>query len=319
MKTFFFVIDNQLLKIDSSSVWNNLESELKKQLIKYDTLIINDYQQIEYNLKKKVVSDNLKDCVVVSVGNSSFFLNVLAKLRKISLSEIPVAFILINEKTTFSTKIGVSTNPLIALKQILNTVSPTLYNLGSVHNMLTSDEQIFTDELVIGFNAYVTSIVKNSKLYSLFVQYHLPLLADFCAMTEAFINQEAFSVTTRLSEKYNFFKNAFSIRVKNLPLLPEGNSSKINNLQLEVITNLNPFSYWVIFLARKLNIFANFPFISIYSQKQIHLVINSLEFSQIDNKQLINKFYDAQLKSFSYPFWIDTDSVSITEKTNSKK
>lgn len=73
MKTFFFVIDNQLLKIDSSSVWNNLESELKKQLIKYDTLIINDYQQIEYNLKKKVVSDNLKDCVVVSVGNSSFF------------------------------------------------------------------------------------------------------------------------------------------------------------------------------------------------------------------------------------------------------
>ncbi|KRN34336.1 transcription regulator [Liquorilactobacillus mali] len=320
LKTFFFFIDNHFLKSDSNSVWGTLESELQKQEVNYKAEPIHNDRQIEYILKKELnnaaleLKDNL---VVVSVGSSTFFLEVLTKLRKISTQQIPIAFILINEKNNFASKIGVSSNPLIALKQILNSVHPISYNLGSVENSLNTDEQIFTDELIVGFRAYVTSLIKNSKFYKLLFKYHLSLVAEFCAMTEAFINQESFSVTTRLSQKYNFFKNSFSICIKNHPFLDNENTEEANNLQLEIITSLNPLSYWFILPAKKFNLSSKIPFIHNFEQKQIHLVINSLEFSQIDNRQLINKFYDAHLKSFTYPFWFDVDSVSLSEKNDS--
>ncbi|MFT8424045.1 MAG: transcriptional regulator [Liquorilactobacillus sp.] len=319
MKTFFFFVDNHFPESDSNSVWGTLEGELQKRTIKYKTELISDGQQIEYVLKKNLNNADLEsknNLVVVTVGSSTFFLDVLTKLRNASTQQIPIAFILINEKTNFATKIGVSSNPVVALRQILNSVHPISYNLGLVENALGTGKQIFTDELIVGFSAYVTDLIKNSKFYNLLVKYHLSLIAEFCAITDAFINQESFSVTTRLSQKYNFFKNSFSIRIKNQPFLDNENSKETNNLQLTIITSLNPLSYWLILLARKFNFSSKIPFIHTFEQKQIHLVINSLEFSQIDNRQLINKFYDAYLKSFSYPFWFDVDSVSISEKDN---
>ncbi|MFT9372751.1 transcriptional regulator [Liquorilactobacillus hordei] len=318
MKNFLFFIDNHFLKSDSNSVWGTLESELQRQAINYKAVFISDNRHIGDLLKKALNNTEDKDnIVVVSVGPSTLFLDILAKLRKNNKKKVPIAFILINEKNNFATKIGVSSNPVTALKQILNSVHPTSYNLGLVENVQGTNEQIFTDELIVGFSAYVTSLIKSSKFYSLLVKYHLTLIAEFCAMTDAFINQEAFSVTTRLSQKYNFFKSSFSIHVKNQPFLDDENSAEPNNLQLEIITNLNPFSYWFVILARKFKLTSKVPFVHSFEQKKIHLVINSLEFSQIDNRQLINKFYDAYLKSFSYPFWFDVDSVSISEKSNS--
>lgn len=322
VKTFFFIIDEEMVKNDPQKTWKKIKSELKNSKINYKIIKVHNLKQISRVIQQFVDTlgmHALTDAVVISCGRNIFFLEVLSNLLNAAKVKIPVAFIPFEDKNIFAKKIGVSLDPLIALQQIFNTIRPTYYNLVEMDEATHTVKKVFLDEVIIGFNAYLSSLLQNSRMLIFLQEHHSYYAARFCGLVAAFVNREHFAATLRINHKYYFFKNTCSVSIKNIT--PESEFKTASQLQtseqllnISVISSLNPFTSFLLWLFRKFKAETKLPFVHTFKQKQFHLMINSLEFGQIDNRELTNKFYDVFFRIVNYPFWFDVDSVSLTQK-----
>ncbi|MCP9328418.1 diacylglycerol kinase family protein [Liquorilactobacillus satsumensis] len=323
MRTFFFMIDEEMVNNGQQKTWQKIETALNESQVNFQIISIPSNDQTSRTVQQLLATttvQEINDCVIVTCGRNEFFLEVLATLLHSAKQKIPVAFIPFETKNAFAKRIGVSFDPLLALKQILNTMRPTFYNLVEMDEAAHTTKKIFLDKVTIGFEAYFASLQRNSKLLIFMQKYHLTFLARLCGLADAFINQERFAATLRVARKYHFFKKAFAVRISNPTLETlaphESQAETAPLLNVDVISSLNPFSFLILSLSRKFDLANKLPFVHRFKQNQVHLMINSLEFGQIDNRELTNKFYDVFFKIISYPFWFDVTSISLSQRKN---
>ena len=77
-----------------------------------------------------------------------------------------------------------------------------------------------------------------------------------------------------------------------------------HKLDLIIADNLGFFRSVLLGLAIYFKKQLKLPYLYHYKDQQIHLIINSLEFGQIDGEDMGSKYYDIFLSSTQYPFWI---------------
>ncbi|KRM96517.1 transcription regulator [Liquorilactobacillus aquaticus DSM 21051] len=323
MKKFFIILDEHTDGKRAAAIWNKIQNYLNKQKINYE--VSNVQPELATSIAEQFMRthspQNLENFVIMVIGEHSLMLDTIKGIKNTGKKEVPVAFITTNKKKDpFMQKIGISSNPVAALKQILNTVQPAYFNLGQVDETTHSSRRLFTDRLDIGFNAYVSNSLMNSRTHQVLTRFHLEYLLKAWNTLTSYINQEVFEVTMRVDKKYNFYKHAFNVTIKNNPVISEqkvhhskNSSVSANNLNIELANNMNFLFYLIFLIARKFNLHHKLPFIHDFESDQVHLVIKSLEFGQIDGEQMNNKFYDVFFKSFSYPFWYDIDSIPLAD------
>ncbi|KRL01399.1 hypothetical protein [Liquorilactobacillus capillatus] len=322
MRTFFIIVDVYTARKKTAIVWDKIQHSLDKQQVNYSVVKVRP--KIAAHITEKFIRttspQQLADCVIMAIGQHDLMLDTIKGIKNAGKVDLPIAFISTAQHDPFMQKIGVSSDPLSALQQILNAVRPVYFNLGQVNEPTHDSRRFFTDELNIGFNAYVANTLANSRFHRLLTRFHLSYLSKLWNKLTAYINQESFEVTMRINQKYNFYKHTFNVTIKNEPYLSQQRSlSSVkhptlnNNLQVELISNMNLLFYFLLLITRKLKIQHKLPFVHNYASNQVHLVIKSLEFGQVDHHQMNNKFYDVFFKSFSYPFWYDIDSIPLAD------
>ncbi|WP_311407113.1 diacylglycerol kinase family protein [Liquorilactobacillus uvarum] len=330
MRKFFIIVDKYTDGKKAVNIWNKLQNYLDDQKVNYE--VSSTQPDLATNIAEKFVrthsSQDLDSFVILAVGGHNLMLDTIKGVRNAGKREVPVAFITTKKKDPFLQKIGISPNPISALKQILNAVQPTYFNLGQVDETTHDSRRLFTDKLDIGFTAYVSNSMMNSHIHQIFSKFHLSYLLRIWHSLTSYINQETFDVTMRVDKKYNFYKHTFNVTIKNNPVISKQGTYHLknleinaNNLNIELVNNINFLFYLVFLIARKFNFHHKLPFVHRFESDQIHLVIKSLEFGQIDGHQMNNKFYDVFFKSFSYPFWYDIDSIPLSDlpkKDNNK-
>lgn len=322
MRTFFIIVDEHTDKQRAVAIWDKIRSYLNEQKINYRFSKIRP--EFAASTAEKIVrtcpAQQLNECIIMAVGRHSLMLDTIRGIKNAGKKEIPVAFITTEENDTFMEKIGVSSSPIAALKQILNAVRPTYFNLGQVDETTHDSRRLFTDKLDIGFDAYTANSLINARSHNFFSRFHLTFLLKIWNTFTSYINQESFEVTMRVNQKYNFYKHTFSVKIENTPHIANAQQQRSDNeLEIELVNNMNFFFYLLFSIARHFGLQYKLPFVHRFTSSQVHLVIKSLEFGQIDGAQMNNRFYDVFFKSFSYPFWYDIDSIPLSDLPKNSK
>ncbi|GAA2954059.1 transcription regulator [Ligilactobacillus murinus DSM 20452 = NBRC 14221] len=327
MKTFFIIVNPNADHGQAANIWEQVEQILLTRQVKYEahqtTRVGHAKQLIHLNFGKQK-AENIKDQVVLVVGGDGTLNETLNALKHEAPLEVPLAFIPVGHNNGFAKGIGIASDPLVALDQILAATEPTYYNVGEYQETTHNEQGYFLNDFGIGLDAYTISlnanVHKHMRLRKFLLKLHLNFLAYLINVFTAFLNQEAFAVTLRIGDKYEFFKHARLVNIANHPYFENGiilsPKADINDHQLDLIIadNLGFFKFLALSIAIYFKKQLKLPYIHHYKDKNIHLIINSLEYGQIDGEEAGSKYYDIFFGTIKYPFWINIQGVPVTKR-----
>lgn len=313
MRKFLFLVEAKNKISNAAAIWKSVKPFFEKETISYQTKIINKLDQVASLFKTDPA-----DQVVITIGSLKLLLHTILSLQALGKkTPTPVAFIPTKETRHLAKTIGLSENPDIAVKQIIPAFQPVYVNLAQIEEMNHQGRWIFSHDFSLGLGAYASNIVKDNSLAGHLKPAPLKKSLHLYGRLTAIVDQEPFNVTLRLNRKYYFFKHVFAVKMSSQPKVFDNPTDPAAlPLQLEIITNLNFFTFLLYDICRRLRLTRYLPFSHQFTDSQIQLTTNSLEFGELDNQQLRNQFYDLMVKSFQYPFWFDPDNLSLTEKNS---
>lgn len=314
MKSFFIVVNEHANSGKSKQNWQLVKSTLDNRQINYTFKITNhDAKQVAYSFAKNLTTASLDDYIVMVVGGDGTLNDTINGLKHAHLSkDLPLSFIPSGNTKSFAKGSGISNNPAEALNQILIAKDAQYLDIGCFEEITHNKKGYFLNDFGIGIDAYIVSLNTHIAHHTLFKKMHLGFLPYIWNVLKAYFNQESFNVTVRVDNKYEFYKHAFLVNIANHPyfnkhitLSPEADVND-HKLDLIIADNINFFNciLFSIFLYFKKQL--KLPSVYHYKKKEIHLIINSLEFGQIDGEEQGNKYYDICFKVSKYPFWFST-------------
>ncbi|UWP39524.1 diacylglycerol/lipid kinase family protein [Ligilactobacillus ruminis] len=322
VKTFFIIVNNQASNGLKADVWQNIRTRLDSRKISYifrKTKQVGNAKSLTKRYVSHLTKEEADETVVIVIGGDGTLTEVLNGIKETPYKHVPLAFIPIGENNGFAQGIGIASNPMTALEQILSATEPVYYDIGEYTETTHQSHGYFFNDFGIGLDAFVISLNtqahKHKRLQKLLNKFHLKFLAYMVSAFEALINQESFSATIRIGEKYEFFKHVAFVNVANHPYFDNGivlsPTANVNDHKLDLLIadNLGFFKFIILAISIYFKKQLKLPYLHHYKSDQIHLIINSLEFGQIDGEEIGNGYFDIFYKTSQYPFWMNISSV----------
>lgn len=327
MKTFFIIVNNQASDGLNADVWQGIRNRLDERKVPY---IFRKTEKVGHarTLTRRYIShltpEEADNTVVIVIGGDGTLNEVLNGIRETDFKNVPLAFIPIGENNGFAQGIGIASDPMTALSQILSTTEPVYYDIGEYTETTHHSHGYFFNDFGIGFDAFVISLNseahRHRKLQKMLNRFHLKFLAYMVSAFDALINQESFAATVRIDEKYEFFKRVAFVNVANHPYFDNGivlsptADATDHQLDLIVADDLNFFKFVTlavfIYFGKQLKL----PYLHHFKSSQVHIIINSLEFGQIDGEEIGNRYFDIFFSTAQHPFWMNIPSVPPGER-----
>lgn len=320
----YFVIVNTFANHGKSKVsWASVQAELNQRAVNYSFELTHrpgDARQIAHQFVTKLTPADYQKTVILVVGGDGTLNDTLNGIKDAKVSDIPLSFIPSGNNNSFARGIGLATDPLAALQQTLNAQEPCYYDVGFYQEMSHNTQGYFLNDFSVGQDAYLVSMLHHQKRSRLLEKFHLGFISYFFALFKAYLDQESFPVTLRLDDQYEFFKHSSIVNVSNQPFISGGlvlspeASATDQQLDLVVADNMNLLKFILLGFSVYFRKKFRFPGIHHYKSKEMHLLVNSVEFGQIDGEELPNQYFDLFLKVIKYPFWLDVESIPVKER-----
>ncbi|SEM57443.1 lipid kinase, YegS/Rv2252/BmrU family [Ligilactobacillus sp. WC1T17] len=331
MKTFFIIVNDQAANGKSVSTWTEIRQRLDQRHIAYSfhkTKKTGHARKLTSRYLAKLNEPEAKETVVMVVGGNGTLTEVLNGIKDTPYDQTPLAFIPTGETNAFAQGIGIATNPLDALDQVLSATEPVYYDIGEYHELTHDDHGFFVNDFGIGLDAFIVSLDaqahKHKRLQRWLNKMHLKFLAYLVCVFDALLNQEAFATTLRIADKYYFYKKVAFINVANHPIFDNGivlnptANAKDHQLDLLIAENLNFFKFLLLVILMYFNKQLKLPYLHHYKSSEIHLIVNSLEFGQIDGEEIGNKYFDIFFNVTQYPFWMNISGIELEKRKPAK-
>ncbi|MBM6763399.1 diacylglycerol/lipid kinase family protein [Ligilactobacillus agilis] len=311
MKNFFVIVNEDANDGQGKKNWQLVRQKLTERQVSYTyQLTNNNAKDLAYSFVKKTTTSELTKTVILVVGGDGTLNETLNGIKAAKLDyDVPLAFIPSGNNNGFAQGIGISFDPLTALEQVLTTDKASYFDIGFFEETTHNQTGYFLNDFGIGIDAYIVSLNAHAPHHKYLQKFHLGIFSYIWNVFEAYVNQEAFNVTVRIGSKYEFYKHAFLVNVanhpyfkKNIALSPVANAGD-HKLDLIIADNMNFFKFLLLSILIYFRKQLKLPSVHHYKEKDIHLIINSLEFGQIDGQEQGNKYYDIFFKASKYPFW----------------
>lgn len=323
LRTFFLIVNCYANHGRSQKIWETIKDELNTRQVQYSfklTRHSGDAREIANSFVSKLNTADQNKYVILVVGGDGTLNDALNGIKDAKTVDLPLSFIPSGNNNSFARGIGLAKTPVSALKQTLNAQDTVYYDVGYYQEMTHNKQGYFLNDYSVGQDAYLTSMVHHRKPSKLVKKLHLNFFSYFAALFKAYMDQESFPVTLRMGDKYEFFQHTYIVNISNQPyfsgglvLSPEADATD-RQLDLIVADNMNLLKFcllgFIVYFRKQLR----FPGIHHYKEKEIHLVINSLEFGQIDGEELPNQYFDLFFKVLKYPFWVDVQSIPVKDR-----
>lgn len=315
----YFVVVNEYAKNgNAKQIWQTIHSELVTQGVKFTYKKVNENAvEVAKNFTLDLAERKKSKIVVLVVGGNGTLVDVLNGIKQAQRFDLPIGLVPAGIENGFAKVIGLSLNPVVALKQVINTTDKIYYTIGTYQETLRNTQGYFLNNFGIGMDAFITSIYNRKKKRKFFRRGFLPFLTSSIS---AYYNQEPFSATVRVSDSYRFFKHVYIMNVANHPyfegdvsLSPQANI-KDKKLDLIVTENMNFIRFFMLIVSLYFHKQLNLKSFHRFKDDQIHLTIKSLEFLQIDGEEHGSQYFDIFFKTTSYPFWFNLSSVPFKER-----
>ncbi|GBG93928.1 diacylglycerol kinase family protein [Ligilactobacillus salitolerans] len=323
MRSFFLIVNCRANHGKSEKIWHQVKNALDEKKVDYTFKLTKkpgDARKFAYAFTTSLSAAAAQKYVVLVVGGDGTLNDALNGIKDARSYELPLSFIPSGNSNSFARGIGLAKEPLAALDQTLNAQEPFFYDIGSYQELTHNTQGYFLNDYSMGQDAYLISMLHHQKPAKLISKLHLGLLSYVIALFKAYLDQEAFPVTLRIGDKYEFFQHSYIVNVSNQPYLsggfvlsPDADATD-HQLDLILADNMNFFKFFLLGLMVYFRKQFRLPGIHRYKNTKLHIVVNSVEFGQIDGEELPNQYYDLYFKSVKYPFWLDVESIPVKER-----
>lgn len=292
----------------AKNVWQQIKEQLDQENVQYRYQLIKEAGDAEYlatKIGQEKTAEPLTVIVVSGDGTLHDVLNGLIKSGSSYPAQIPLAYIPVGVNNDFAKGYGISLEPAKALQQILGTKQEYRINIGHYHDTIKEQDHYFFNSLGIGFDAAITSQVNRNRGK----RHSLSRFAYLRHAISVLYNQQPFTLMVQQQGSRDFFKKAYIVIIANQPYM--GGQFKIapdaslneSSLDLIVAERKNwLITFWQVwrFVHGKL---ADSRFAKHFRGKAFHCTTTSLEFGQVDSKEIGNQFMDLLISTASYPFY----------------
>lgn len=286
--------------------WVAIKDQLDQEGISYRYQLTKEAGDAEYFARRISQEQRPNARTVIVIGGDGTLHDVLNGLIKATANhtdQIPLAYIPAGINNDFAKGYGIALDPVKALQQILTADHPQRINIGHYHDAIKNQDRYFLNNLGIGFDAAITSQVNGKQRRPLsrwgYLRRALSVL----------YNQQPFTLMVQRQSSREFFKKAYIVIVANHPYMSgrlkvtSTTSLADSSLDLIVAERKNwLITFWQVwqFIHGKL---AESRFATHYHGQDFHCTTTSLEFGQVDGKQIGNQFMDLLISTASYPFY----------------
>lgn len=315
MKSFYIIANPHANYGKAQKDWQKVKKSLDDQKIDYrsqETTKVGDAKEYSMSFLHQLKYADYKRYVIIVIGGTGTLNEVLSGIKEADVVNLPIGFISVGQHHQFADEIGIARNPLIALKQILETTEPEKYSLVQYYETNHEETGYFLDSYSIGLGAMLANIRSREKHH--WLRNHIKWLADFINLCKAYYNSlDSFKVTLRIGHKYKFYKRAFIVNLRNHAHESDFTSDH-DPLDLVIIDRVNIFTFMIFLLVSRFSDPLKLPFVHQFRANNMHLTVNSLEQTQIDSREVGGKYNDLYLKMVDYPLWVNIDSVSPADR-----
>lgn len=133
VKTFFIIVNNQASNGLKADVWQNIRMRLDSRKISYifrKTKQVGNAKALTKRYVSHLTKEEADETVVIVIGGDGTLTEVLNGIKETPYKHVPLAFIPIGENNGFAQGIGIASNPMTALEQILSATEPVYYDIG---------------------------------------------------------------------------------------------------------------------------------------------------------------------------------------------
>lgn len=295
----------------AKQIWSTVKAQLDSQQCSYDYQITKPSQPIEF-LTRKIIQahPDPANTTVIAIGGDGTLHDTLNGLIKAENGgpKVPLAFIPAGSYNNFAQGYGISLDPVKALNQILTANTTRQVNLGHYIDAIKHQDGYFLNSLGIGFDAAITSQINRSAKKKRGRKRSRSHLKELSRALGVLYNQQAFSLMVQGAHGREYFPKAYIVIANNHPFI--GDHFKLaptasideNALDLTIAERKNwLLTFWQLHLLNHGKLTQS-RFATHFHAKNFHFNTTSLEFGQVDGKEMGNRFMDITLSTSQYPF-----------------
>lgn len=294
----------------AKQIWPAIKAQLDERQSSYDFQISKPSQPIEF-LTRKIIQahPNPADTTVIAIGGDGTLHDTLNGLIKAENGgpQIPLAFIPAGSYNNFARGYGISSDPVKALNQIFAADTIRQVNLGHYKDAIKHQDGYFLNSIGIGFDAAIVSQINRAakKRRRKRTSSHFK---SFSRALGVLYNQQAFSLMVQGAHGREYFPKAYIVIANNHPfagehfkLAPTASLDE-NALDLTIAERKNwLLTFWQLHLLNRGKLTQS-RFATHFHAQNFHFNTTSLEFGQVDGKEMGNRFMDITLSTSQYPF-----------------
>ena len=154
----YFVVVNEYAKNGSAKqIWQTIHSELVTQGVKFTYKKVNENAvEVAKNFTLDLAEREKSKTVVLVVGGNGTLVDVLNGIKQAQRFDLPIGLVPAGIENGFAKAIGLSLNPVVALKQVINTTDKTHYTIATYQETLRNTQGYFLNNFGIGMDAFIT-------------------------------------------------------------------------------------------------------------------------------------------------------------------
>lgn len=289
--------------------WQLIHQQLIQSKVDFDLQTTKNQSSASYFTRRLCQEHQANNTTVIVIGGDGTLHDVLNGLKHWALensqSPLPLAYIPTSHLSRFALAYGISLDPLKALQQVLDATTTETINIGHCHDAIKNQDGYFLNSIGIGFDA---ALISHSKKQSQRKKFHWGRLAFFLRGLSVLYDQEPFQLMANQGPHRLLYPKSYIAIINNHPFIDSGfrlassNDLQKSSLDFTVAERRGwPITIWQLHQLYNGKLpesrFAN----HIVGQK-FHCTTTSLEFGQIDGKDMGNRFVDLTVDTSTYPF-----------------
>lgn len=308
MKKYLFLINPAAGSGKAADVWRLLQTLLAKENVDYD-FCFSKHPGHPRAIANDTGKQRKYGCLVVVGGDGTLHEVIDGLYQQAKQEKMMVAYIPAGTGNDFARGYGISTDPRIALQQVLKNDRPRKINIGCFQELNSGKHGVFLNNIGIGFDAAIVHATNHSRLKSFLNHHHLGTLSYIAKAIHVFFTQPTFQTVIKDRTGVVTLSRTFLLITSNHPYIGGGvvlaPDAKVDHHELELVV-VEKRNWWSLLAAMLM--FAGGRLIysrqaRVIRSRKLEYQIGSPQDCQLDGEEPGKMPYHLRLTCGSYPFW----------------
>ncbi|WP_127849647.1 diacylglycerol/lipid kinase family protein [Lacticaseibacillus hulanensis] len=249
-----------------------------------------------------------KDGVMVVIGGDGTLNQAVNGLRASGNTTMPLAYVPAGNDVDFASAAGISTDPLTAINQILDTEKPRTIHIGHYKELTYKSSGYFVSTLGVGLDAAVVYASGGTTSLPVLRHRRVNRGVRIAQLLSAFVNRQPFGAAIHHNGKNELIGDLLICTALVHPYyagmkLDTKNTLETPGIDLLAVRDVNIFHLLFLLFMLIIGKPKETSAIHHYYGNHLRMTTNTLEFGHVDGHELGSRLFDLELSTVPQLLW----------------